>query len=390
MGFGVCDVHGAALTYDLPAQAGNLGHFAYDTIVPTSGGAGSGNAAQQWFNSQLCTRIFDPQGQWSINFDLMPFYQVGTPSAWAQVKFLQLASASSNILALELETDGTIAVVTGGNGQSNTGTIVKRTTQTFPVFQWASRLELFATGFGGSTVVTMWQNDVLILSVTVATTDIPDRISLGLQNGPHFLPYFGLTFANLVFTDGQGPAPCNTRLGPVRVSTFTLNGDAGGNWNITPNTLPFRYEAVADLLTDRNGSPDFDSSYISPVAIGDKQWFTVSGVPCYGLILSVMVNLVFRGSTGSTTCDALLLQQSSTTNLGTAVFSGPLGSYRTKQILVALSPGTGTFFTDGEIAGSLWGVSTASPGLLLTQMFLEKVVSLRSTPFNCGQSSYSF
>jgi hypothetical protein len=257
-------------------------------------------------------------------------------------------------------------------------------------------MEFFVTGLGGgSTTAAIYQNDVLLLSVTCATSSAVNSIAIGNQNGTTYgvnsKPYFGLGFANLVFTDGQGPAPWNTRLGPVRVTTLSPNADAGGNWNITPGTLTARYQAVDDIFpTDGNGSLDFDNSYISPVAINASQFFTVQGAACYGLILGVNVCLVFRGSSGSTTCNALLLQQSVQTTLGTAVFTGPSGIYQTEQVWVGLSPATGINFTDGEIAGSFWGVSTTSPGLILTQMFLEKIVSLRAVPFNCGQASYSF
>lgn len=65
----------------------------------------------------MFTRVFDVQAQWAINFDLMPFFEVGSPGGWAQDKFLQLSNSASgdNVLALEIETDGTIAAVTGGD-----------------------------------------------------------------------------------------------------------------------------------------------------------------------------------------------------------------------------------------------------------------------------------
>ncbi len=396
LGFGQCDVNGAALSFDLPLNAGNLGFSAFDALVATSGGTGSGLAAQKWNHNQMFTRVFDVQAQWAINFDLMPFFEVGSPGGWAQDKFLQLSNSASgdNVLALEIETDGTIAAVTGGDGTTGTGVIVKKTTATFPTFAWATSLELLATGLGGSATIQVWQNDVIILSVVAPTVAGADSIALGSQNGTtdgvNSKPYFGVRFANLVFTDGQGPAPWNTRLGPVRVTTLSPTADAGGNWNITPNTITNRFQAVDDLYpTDGNGSPDFDHSYIGPVT-SDAQYFTLGPSPCYGLVLGVNVCLAFRGASGSTTCDAMLIQQSTITNLGTATVTGPIGMYKTRQIFVGFSPASGTYFTDAEIGGSLWGASTSSPGLLLTQVFLEKIVSLRATPYSCGGSSYSF
>ena len=92
------------------------------------------------------------------------------------------------------------------------------------------------------------------------------------------------------------------------------------------------------------------------------------------------------GSSGSTTCDAMLLD-GSLVNIGTTVNNG---GYHTAQQFIGLSPASGSWFTAAEIGGSLWGARTASPGLRLTQMFLEIITSLRATPFDCGASSYSF
>ncbi len=359
-------------------------------------GVGQGGAAFKWNGNQMFTRIFDAQTQWSVNFDLMPFYQVGSSTLWAQDKFLQMSDPSgNNVLALEVETDGTIGVVIGGDGTSGTGTIVKRTTATFPVGIWATRLEVFAAGLGGSTTVTMFSNDVQILQVVTSTSFVPDRISIGSQNGTsggvHAQPFFGLAYANIVYTDGQGSAPWNTRLGPVRVSGQPPNADVGGNWNITPNTVLNRYQAVNDIYpVDGSGSPDFDTTTIQPIALNSPQWFTVQGASCYGQVLGIMANVCLRGLSGSTTCDILLLQQTSQITVATLVFTGPVGKYRTKQAFQGLSLTSGTFFNDAEIAGALWGLSTASPGLIVTQFFLEKIVSLRTTPYNCGASSYGF
>lgn len=404
LGFGVCDTRGAALSFDLPAGAGNPGNPSFDnSIFSAPPGTGSAGAAAKWNGNQMFTRIFDPQSQWCIGFNLLPFYQVGSSTAWAQDKFLQLANPSGvNVLALELQTDGTIGIVTGGDGTTGTGTLQAKTTATFPVSPspfppaasfWSGYLELQAVGLGGSTVVSLFLNDVLILTVACSTAAAPDRISIGTQNGHtngvNAQPYFGLCYANVYFADGQGPLPWSSRLGPIRITTQSPNADAGGVWNITPNTILNRYQAVADLFpSDSNGSPDFDNSYVNPLTLSNNnQWFTFGGAPCYGLVLGVMVNLVFRGASGSTTCDALLLQQTNQLKIGTVTVNGP---YQTKQLFQGLSLATGLYFTDAEIRGALWGVSTGSPGLMLTQMFLEKIVSLRNSPYSCGQSSYSF
>ncbi|MGC2150786.1 MAG: hypothetical protein WA618_01990 [Terriglobales bacterium] len=388
IGFGQCDNRGAALTFDLPTSAGNPGYPSFDTIVGGPGGTGGGNAAQKWNGNQMFTRIFDLQPNWTVGMNLMPFYQIGSSTLWALDKFLQLASSTQNISAFEIQTNGSIAVISGGDGTPGVGTLVDQTTQTFPVGQWSGYLEFFVVG----TTVEIWANDIKILQCTVPALGSADRILLGTQNGTRFgvdsQPYFGLTFANIYFADGQGALPWNTRLGPIRITTLSPNADAGGNWNISPNTILNRYQAVDDIYpTDGNGSPDGDNSYINPLATGTQQWFTVAGAPCYGLILGVMVNICFRGSSGSTTCDALLLQGTDQVTIGTDTVTG---LYQTQQYFQGLSLATGMYFVDSELSGALWGAQTSSTGLMLTQLFLEKIVSLRNTPFSCGQNSYSF
>lgn len=361
-------------------------------MVSGPGGTGGGLAVQKWNGDQMFTRIFAVQSYWAIGLNLRPFYSIGSSTLWAQDKFLQLANSTSNLVAFEFQTDGTIAVISGGNGATGNGTLVAKTTQTFPVSSWSSYLEVVVNG----TAVEIWQNDVRILATTVPALGSPDRILIGTQNGQPFgvnaQHFWGLQYANVYMLDGSGVAPWNARLGPVRITTQSPNADAGGTWNITPNTITNRYQAIDDYYpSDRDGSPDGDSSYVSPISLtNNNQFFTFAAAPCYGLVLGVMVNLVFRGSSGSTTCNALLLQGATQATIGTATVTLAGGFYQTQQLFQGLSLATGLYFTDAEISGALWGVSTVSPGLMLTQMFLEKIVSLRATPYSCGQASYSF
>lgn len=391
LGFGVCDHLGATLTFDQPTNAGNPGNPSFDQVVSGPGGTGGGLGAQKWNGNQLYTRVLDLQADWAIGMNIMPFYQVGSSPLWAQNKFLQFSSPSAAVIAFEIQTSGTIAVISGGNGTTGTGTLIAQTSNTFPVGSWSGYLEFTITG----TTVEIWLDDAKILSCTVPSLGSPDRWAIGNQNGSTFgvnaRPFFGMTYANIYVLDGQGSAPWNARLGPVRITTLSPAADAQGNYNITPNTITTRFGAVDDLFpADGNGSPDFDHSYISPVTIGDRQYFTFRSPNCFGLILGVMVNMCFRGSTGSTTCDARIIQGANDILIGTTTVTLASGMYATRQAFIAQSPATSTNFTDGEIAGALWGIGTGSPGLIFTQMFLEKIVSLRASPFNCGQSSYSY
>jgi hypothetical protein len=290
-------------------------------------------------------------------------------------------------LSVCFEADGTMSVRFGGTGVNGGGALAAKTTMVFPLNTWIY-LEVRVSGFGSGAQVQLWVNDVGVLTTAAASgPEVPDRISLcALYNSAGG----GTMFDNVYMLDGQGPAPWNDRLGPVEISTVSPNGDASGTWNQTVNgtlTPAPIYTAITDIPGDPHGAPDDDYSFVSPPAITKKQYWTMATPQCYGLILGVNVCQCFRGSSGSTTCDALLAQAGLATFIGTNVVNGP---YRTAQKFVGLSPASGINFTAGEVSGSFWGASTSSPGLQLTQMYLEIITSLRNVPFNCGASSYSF
>lgn len=388
LGFGVCDPPGAALYFDQVTGA-------WDTNSILAG-PGGGFGAFKWFGTGIFTRIFDRQTFWCVGLNFQPRNNLGANPAWAQNCFLRLENALGTIMSLEIQTSGKLAVTYGGNGTTGTGATQGLTTQTFPVGTWSGYLELRASGFGGSVTWQLWLNDVQILNGTTSTlpTQIPDRVTIANQNGTtggvNLVPYFGVCFANVVILDAQGPAPWNDRIGPVRITSVSPKADASGNWNSTVNgaaAVPPVYSSITDIPgVDRNGAPDGDYSYVSPVALNTTQFFVFTAPDCYGRILGVNVNQCFRGASGSTTCDAMLYD-GSTVNIGTTVNNG---GYHTAQQFIGLSPASGTWFTAGEVGGSLWGARTTSPGLRLTQMFLEIITSLRATPFDCGASSYSF
>jgi hypothetical protein len=310
-------------------------------------------------------------------------------SPFFQNTILQFAnSTTACILSICFEADGTLSVRVGGSGANGGGALAAKTTFSFPLSVWIY-LEVRVSGFGSGALVQLWVNDINVLGTTAASgPEIPDRISLcNLINTGGA----GMGFDNVYMLDSQGAAPWNDRLGPVEISTVSPTGDASGAWFATVNSVvvsPPIYTAITDIPgVDSHGAPDGDWSFVSPPAVTKKQYWTFARPQCYGLIMGVMVNQCFRGSSGSTTCDALLLQAATATFIGTSVVNG---AYHTAQQFLGLSPATGTNFTAGEVAGSFWGASTSSPGLQLTQMYLEIITSLRSTAYNCGGGSYSF
>ena len=386
MAFGVCDPVGAELYFDSIISNG------FQSLVPGPGGNGTG--VFDWFGPANATRIFDAQTFWCVGFNFQP-RNTGSNTAWAQDSFFQFRNAGGCILSLQIEITGKISVTYGGDGTTGTGATQGTTSQTFPVFAWSGYLEFKAFGFGGTVTWELWLDDVKILNGTTSTfpTQIPDRAMFTSQNGTtggvHLVPGFGMVYTNVYILDAQGPAPWSDRLGPVRIATTSPVSDAQGNWNSTvagAGTSPPIYTSITDLVGDAFGSPDQDHSYIFPVALNTNQLFVFASPACFGRILGVNVNQCFRGTTGSTTCDAMLLDPA-ILNIGTSVING---GYHIAQQFIGLSPASGSWFTAAEIGGSLWGARTTSPGLRLTQMFLEIITSLRATPFDCGASSYSF
>jgi hypothetical protein len=364
--------------------------FSTPVIFPGAPGPASGQAAYKWFGPVRATRVFDHQPFWCVGLNVQPFYQTAVTSPFFQQQFLQFSNPGNYILSLEFETDGSIAVISGGNGNNGSGAELGRTTTIFPLGVWSGYLECRVSGFGGAADIQLWLNDVLILHLAGASigAQIPDRVTFAATADS---AYKGTAFDNIYILDGQGAAPWNDRLGPIEISAVSPSSDASGTWNSTVNgssaVAPI-YTSITDLPgVDAHGSPDGDYSYVSPPALNVSQFFTVATPQCYGRILGVMLNQCFRGASGSTSCDAMLIDQAPAVNLGTSVVNG---GYHTAQQFVGLSPYSGTWFTAGEVGGSMWGARTASPGLMLTQMYLEIITSLRTTPYDCGANSYSF
>jgi hypothetical protein len=65
------------------------------------------------------------------------------------------------------------------------------------------------------------------------------------------------------------------------------------------------------------------------------------------------------------------------------------GSYKFYQDLLERPPGVTDYWTDGDIEKALWGLSSGAGKSRVTMLWIEKLVSLRNVPYQCGQiSSY--
>jgi len=377
-GFDDVDAVGVGLQFD----ASHYNDFGTAQIFSGAPGTGSGNALFIWFNSfgaNYLTRIFDPQTMWTVGLNASLYYNTIGPGPAVQELFLELGDSTGAMVGLQFEADGSISIRDLIHGLQ-----VARTSSTFAVGVWNPYLELKCSGFGsGSVTCQLYSNDTLACSGTLATSRLPDRVSL-VQN------IIGVMFDNVVILDGQGAAPWNDRLGPVRLTTITPAANGTGSWPVTGGVAA--YSAVWDQLgrfPDAQ-TPDGDTTYLAPVALGAQQTFQLGSAACYGLILGISANMCFRGTSGSATVDALLIEGAGVYDLGSLSWTG--AAYRTLQVFTGLSPASGSYFNDAEIAGNLWGFKTnTSPDLRVTQFYLEKIVSLRNVPYQCGQNAnYSF
>ena len=383
---------------DTPPTTGEGMDQQWDTMIGSWGnGAGSlvdgypgppnsgpnGSAAHKWNGYMVATRYLPTSPTTlCVGMNWGQLTGLGSGTAPSQNQFLQLVSPEGVAFSVESELDGSLAVLLGGTGNTGSGTQLGRTglTPTIVVGEWLGFLELVVTGISNiSTAWALYLDDVLLISGNVNTLGYSAFSSFNLCNqtvgGASFN---GSQFDNVYAAD--------SRLGPCRVTTMLPAADISGLWLPTPG--PTKYQMVYDSQGDPNGYPDGDASYIAPPSLNAPQWFTLQNSPCYGLNLAVVLNICFRCTSGAGSCEALVLQMSSVNNMGTLFLGGP---YHTLQAIAQASFATGNNFTDAEINGSYWGVSTTgSMDLRVTQMFLEKVVSLRNVPFNCGAGSYSF
>jgi hypothetical protein len=390
-GFGVVDAAGVALQFD---QSPNYNQFGTSTFKAAPAGPGAGRAFYMWFQTfgaPAVIDIFDPQAFWCVGMDARQGYATVTDGSGPgqQNLFFEFADASVAIAGLQFEVDGTISIQDLIHNVE-----IARTTASFPVGSWPGYIELRTSGWGSTVTFQLYIADVLAAHGTAALSQTPDRAIF--RSAAVTVPGFGdggAAFANVYILDGQGVAPWNDRLGPVRVSTISPSADASGRWAITPTSNASAYLSVNDLLNgtpggDPNGSPDGDNSFLTPNAFGSAEFFQFIGSPCYGLILGVMATYCFRGTSGTAGLQAMLLQSSSVYNLGVLNVSG---SYKTAQQFVGLSKTTGNYFNDAELSSSYWGALTnSSLDLRLTQLYLEKIVSLRNVTYGCGGSNYSF
>lgn len=307
------------------------------------------------------------------------------------------------LLALFQNTDGTWEV------RGPASTVLGTTTQHLHYDTWYSVRAKF--GFAGGGGWEIWIDDVRVAhSGSPAAMVSPDRA--GFRWGGFGPP--AIAYDNYAMFDQDSSDGFNDFFGRVRITGMFAASNQGALWTPFPSaTAP--YITVRDLPfspSDANGAPDGDASYLT--AESSPQLLTVSESTsraqssCYGRILAIGLNAVARPISSAQAIDLLAMPRQTlrvlgtrpVANAGTQYTGGFMSTaarngYRTAQVISTKSPDTAQFWTDREISGGFFGVrlgTGASAGLQrVTQVYLDKMVSLEGLSYDCGGGgSYAF
>ena len=359
---------------------------------PANSGA---NGQSLWFINTAfgevnLARTFDAQSRWGIHLDWRMFnLPEGTPAgAWGVVEWLRIGTTTATLFSVRTRADKKLAIY------GPAATLLKVLTFPFTGNDWHN-LE-FQIDFGTSGRWELHIDDTAFTDFGFCNFGgaLPSLVNIRDQLFGNPAP----NVDNIVIWDGQGSTG-NTFLGPCRITTIWPASDQSlGTW---ASTEPTGYQAVRDLLTDPNGAPDLNSSYIAPSALGDA-FFGVGSSPCFGRNLAVAVNLVARPTSGSPTLQALVKTnavyalgsaQTLVTNPGStpttqAQHDWPVG-FALYQTIVVNNPETSDVWTDAQIQSAAWGCRAGvSISQRVTQLYLEKLTTLRAVPYTCGGGSY--
>jgi hypothetical protein len=268
--------------------------------------------------------------------------------------------------------DGTLSIYQDGLGTPlSTGTLLYTSTYVVSVGQWLY-IELSIDTSGSWS---LFIDDEAITSQTGLTLQGPVT-QFSLQSWT----FEEHNVANLYCTDGA-------RLGPCRAIGFPPVLQGAHGWNpLNPPNL-----SQVSEFGNRVGlsTPDDNLSYVESATDGTVDMYGFTAPACFGKILALALNADGSAQTGSPSIDFLIQI------LGTQYPSGSTdayaGSYSIQQGITLLNPSTGLPWTDADIGNGLFGFSLAGGGdLRITQFFGEKLVSLRTVPFDCGRGNQSY
>jgi hypothetical protein len=355
-----------------------------DTIVSGPAGEIALEFGSSGFNQHTLTKVFGTLTTVCLGFLYRPFgiaatgvslcrYEAGGTTIVNPGGFDNGGNANTSLM-LQQNPDGTLSLYSGGLGiPGNPGTLLYTTTYTVLVNQWLY-IELLIDTVAGSW--SLYIDDVFIQSQTGLTLPGPTT-QFSLQS----FSFESHDVANLYCTSGE-------RLGPCRAIGFPPVLASTNQWNpLNPPNLS-QISEFGNRPFPAN-TPDDNLSYIDASSAGLTDFYGFTAPACFGRILALALNADGSAQTGSPSIDFLIKILGATYPSGTT--GAYLSGYSIQQGLTQLNPATGTFWNDADIGNALLGFSLAGGGdLRVTQFFGEKLVSLRSVPFDCGKGNRSY
>lgn len=276
----------------------------------------------------------------------------------------------SAVLTLIQETDGTVNVYNGAGGTPNFPGALLATLVTNLTRNTWRYIEVTANPATGDWAV--YIDDVLDTAGNTALTGL-DRYSF--QN-------FGFESHEL---DDHYAA--SERLGPCRVTGLPPDQNGLNQW--APLTPGPNLAMIGEFGNRASATPDADVTYVESSSAGQTDLFSWSKPACYGRILALAINADAKTTAGSTSLDLILRFRGTTYPFGSTSAFGV--GYSMAQICSERSLVSGAVWNDAEISGEQFGYSMAGIGTeRVTQLYLEKLVSLRPVSYSCGEGSYSF
>ena len=388
-GFDLVDYFRSFLKY-IP---GYVSQFDQGAMISGNGG-GQGlatfNSAFSSLGVQYAKQLPPGTSTLGIHID----YQQYLGSSFSVFDWYKLSIGSSVLFTIHQRSDGRLDFL--GPGRA----LITTTVNPLVLASWSNIIILLSFGTSGSL-------QVLVNGVN----------ALPVASEPFNSGAFFPTTATFFWNAGFGPpgiAPDNyflfdglTNPGPCHVDSILPFADSPATvWSpavtspdvITPNCTPMVNDTAG---RGTGGEPDGDYTYIFPSAV-NNQLFQMFPTRCYGLILGVAMNVCGRPNTGHSPQEFGYVVQLSQglqpvgsgqlLNVGSFTGDPHLTDYQTEQVIMPLSPATGTNWTDAEISNGAFGIAAVSGNLNLrvTAFNLEIIRSLTPQPFNCGGSNYSY
>lgn len=301
------------------------------------------------------------------------------------------ASNNHTQLMVGWDNNGNLRFIVGGTGQRGSGSLVYTSAYVIPLLTWIY-LE-FEVTFGASGRIRMWVNDALQfdqsgLNLQNPSEKVnPDRMSLIWD----VLETKGIHIDNWYIADDSGSFN-NTQLGPSRISIVFPNLDAISE-GFTRNSGTTNTSCVQDPGGPGLG-PDGTTTQVTTASAGSLDLYGVTRPACFGKILGLALNIATQGGSGVSSADLVCRPQADPTKqfnvgAGIAVPAAYGDGLSIIQAITEQNPVTSSVWRDGDIAEALWGMRSGA-ALDVTQLFVEKITSLRVQPYDCGGGSYAY